>query len=761
MHSWLRTSVPLFQGVNRHGGASVVSPDPSVMTHRPFASDAVTLENCESEPIHIPGAIQPLGALLAFGSGRTVCYASENAQEVLGVDLALGERLDDDALPRGLHDALMPWLDGAEPEFEPFVAILRGQAFDVVGHRNDDEITIVEFERCAVQPGSITASLTRAYRTIEKLRRQKSVESVLSIAVHEIRNITGFDRVMAYRFRPDDSGEIVRESRREDLDDWEGRRYPATDIPAQARRLYIRNTLRLIADADYVPVPVRGAVPGKPLDMSSCVLRSVSPIHIEYLQNMGVRASMSISIVIDGRLWGMIACHHFSPCQVAFGVRMACEVMAQVLSSMAAGFESKARATRALSTAALVNRIALRATESEDLLKAVGTDAPSPAELLSCDAMICVWGGGVAVCSGIAPRGDILRILQALDESGHRVVVCNNVGAQYPGLRSELVPYCGFLACKFDSMNNGWLIWLRKEQIDTVVWGGKPEKQYRVGPRGPRLTPRGSFEAWRDDVRDTTPPWLVEDIEAAQTLRDELAQIAESRTAELDRARTALLAMLGHDLRDPLHSISMAATLLTRTGTQSAQMGERIRTSSSRMQRLISQVLDLSRLQGGLGLGMQPQDCDLSSILAEMVDESRMAQPNLVLRAEIEPNLRLQADPDRMAQVFGNLLSNARKHGKPGCAIEVEAWREADSVQVRVSNDSEPIPADLMEHLFSPFKPGSIGRSRNRSGLGLGLYIADQVIKGHSGGIVVQCTEGKVHFLVSLPIATGTAAAPQ
>ncbi|HRL30860.1 MAG TPA: GAF domain-containing protein, partial [Ottowia sp.] len=149
---------------------------------------------------------------------------------------------------------------------------------------------------------------------------------LLQDAVHMVRELTGFDRVMAYRFRADDSGDIVAEERDAALDPYLGWRFPASDIPAQARRLYIENTMRLIADVGSTPVAVRAA-PGvdQPLDMSHGVLRSVSPIHIEYLQNIGVGASMSLSIVLEGRLWGMLACHHRTPRQVPYVTRAACD----------------------------------------------------------------------------------------------------------------------------------------------------------------------------------------------------------------------------------------------------------------------------------------------------------------------------------------------------------------------------------------------------------------------------------------------------
>ncbi|KAG1441860.1 hypothetical protein G6F57_018591 [Rhizopus arrhizus] len=257
-------------------------------------------------------------------------------------------------------------------------------------------------------------------------------------------------------------------------------------------------------------------------------------------------------------------------------------------------------------------------------------------------------------------------------------------------------------------MNNGWLIWLRKEQIETLVWGGKPEKQYTVGNLGPRLTPRGSFDAWREVVRNTCTTWLPAEREAAANLRDELSHIATSRAADVDRARTALLAMLGHDLRDPLQSISMAATLLSKTDS-GARMGERIRYSSGRMQRLISQVLDLSRLQGGMGLGIEKRLCNLSDLVNGLIDEKRQAYPGLRIEPEVAPGLELMADTDRIAQVVTNLMSNARQHGAPRQPIHVLARQVGDNIELRVVNHGAPIAEEVLAHLFSPFKPESIG----------------------------------------------------
>ncbi|WP_043517245.1 ATP-binding protein [Achromobacter arsenitoxydans] len=711
-----------------------------------------TLANCDSEPIHIPGAIQPLGVLLAFDGDGTLRYASENAAQTLDACLTLDQPCPPGSLPAELAQCLSAWLGNPDPIFDPVTLALGSDAYDVVGHRNTDGLTIVELELRA--EGAGIAAPEAIYRSIERVRRQRDIQGLLDSMVREVQRATGFDRVMAYRFHPDDSGEIVAEQRRGDLDDWVGRRYPAGDIPAQARRLYTVNTLRQIADAAYQPVRVLGAPSPepRPLDMSFCVLRSVSPIHLEYMANMGVRASMSLSLVIGGRLWGMIACHHHTPRPIPYPVRLACEALAQVVSAALTNLESSERAEQARQSAALVSQLAERASAFENVHQALSGGDPTPASLIPSDAALCLWGNSVTVFGGIAPRGELAGILCALDQSGQRLVHTTDIAHDYPGLQTDLVPYAGLLACKFDPMNNGWLIWLRKEQIETVVWGGKPEKQYAVGSLGPRLTPRGSFEAWREVVRGICSPWLPAELDAADNLRDELSHIATSRTADVDRARTALLAMLGHDLRDPLQSISMAATLLSRTDS-GARMGERIRYSSGRMQRLISQVLDLSRLQGGLGLGIEKRLCDLSALLASLIEEKRQAYPGLRIEPEVPAGLTLMADTDRIAQVVTNLMSNARQHGAPRQPILVKAEQAGDVIELTVTNHGEPIAPDLLAHLFSPFKPESVGHSRNRSGLGLGLYIAEQVVRDHGGRISVECRDGLVIFTVTLPRA--------
>ena len=246
---------------------------------------APTLDNCDREPIHIPGAIQSHGALLALDTAGTVRAASQNLKALLGFDAVAGQPVPaallqaDARLAESLTEGLAA-LAGTGDLPMPCELTLHGRTFDVVQHLSTPWL-VVEFEERQHSSDELAGFAFQAHRVMEKLRRPRgSINDLLQLATQELHALTGFDRVMAYRFRPDSSGDVVAESRVPSLDAYVGRRYPASDIPAQARKLYVANTLRLIADIGSAPVPLVQDFT-EPLDLSASLLRSVSPIHIE------------------------------------------------------------------------------------------------------------------------------------------------------------------------------------------------------------------------------------------------------------------------------------------------------------------------------------------------------------------------------------------------------------------------------------------------------------------------------------------------
>ncbi len=723
--------------------------------HPSLPPDELNLENCDREPIHIPGSIQPHGALLAFDRLGRLSHASANVPSLLGLPLEFGRTLrpdafgEDRALEQQFRDTLA---DAGSDELvtNSLETTLDGTTFDVVLHAQHGRV-ICEFERRAADAGEVSTFAHLAYRAMDSLKRQRSIDRLLDAAVIAVRQMTGFDRVMAYRFGHDDSGDVVAEACSDTLEPYLGRRYPASDIPAQARRLYILNTLRLIADVGYEPVPLMAdATQREPLDLSHSVLRSVSPIHIEYLKNMGVGASMSVSIVIGGRLWGMLACHHMAPRQVPYPIRMAVDVMAQVIASTVQSLAAKEREGAIARAAWLRTEIVRALAVGGEVGEVVTRESPALRENLGCHALLITLDGVPRAADHV--HAGWAKALAAWLAKRDEALVHVHDGALLPAPlpgQPEDERYCGVLALRFDAPRQGWIVGLRREVVQTIRWGGKPEKVIAHGPLGPRLTPRGSFAEWRETVRGQAEPWVDVQLEIASQLIDSVSRAYTDRVLEIDQLRSQLWAVLGHDLRNPLQSLSMATNALERGG-EPERLNSVIRSSTHRMKQLLGDVLDVSRLHHGFDLTMQWGRIDLVSVIAQLVEESRVAWPAIEMEVSLPESLVADADERRYAQVVANLLSNARHHGQG--RITVAAREEDGFAVISITNDAPPIPDDILAALFDPFKRQSAANERNRTGMGLGLYIAHQVVRGHQGTLVHVGGDGTVTFEARIPL---------
>jgi len=732
------------------------TPEPMAIPQR------VDLLNCADEPIHLPGSIQPHGALFFLDSDGAVEGWSAHADTRLGLTLALGRNYEQLGLPASVaelvHETFDTMHDGGAA---PLVAavVIGASEYDCVVHAHKGRV-IVEFEAREESTDAVALFAIKAHGSIERLRRQKSIDGLLRTAVRQVREFTGFDRVMAYRFRGDDSGNVVAEARQDELVPYLGQRYPAGDIPPQARRLYVLNTLRMIADMTYDAVPLLGAPGAAALDMSYSVLRSVSPIHVEYLQNMGVAASMSVSIVINGRLWGLLACHHMSPKRVPYSIRMAADVLAQVIGSTVQSIEANDQAALVERNAKVRTSLVESLLLEEDPLEALVKHGEELMASSQSQAMVVCQFDRV-VCLGVDQEAGE-RIVASLPADAHDLLLRKGVPDWPEQDREALGKWVGLLGLPFDPPSSGWCLLLRTEQVENVAWGGRPEKSEQVGPMGARLTPRGSFDAWHETVRGCAHPWEDVILIHARLTLGELMRVSNARRAQTETTRAQLLAMLGHDLRDPLHSINMAGMVLEKTGgaNNKGSLGRRIQSSSNRMQRMISQVLDMSRIDRGLSLGVALDAVDLAPLVEDMVEEARLAYPTIVYDLHTIGPAFVQADDARLGQVLSNLLSNARHHGEPNQPIKIRLTVHDGMAEVCVSNAGAPIPPEAEATLFNPYKRSSLNNPRNRTGMGLGLYIAQQIVREHQGEIVYHHENGRVIFTVKLPLAPRQAAQP-
>lgn len=715
----------------------------------------VNLDNCAKEPIHIPGLVQPHGAMLVFDQAGILVAKSENASSMLDCEISLGQKTDCESWTPELREAVSKSFSNPGVNVEPVETMIGVKHFEFYSHQSDDKI-IVEIEPRTMDITTLMTFAANSQIAIARLQAATSIQELVETAVLEIRRLTGFDRVMAYQFRHDYSGDIIAEERRDDLEPFLGLRYPASDIPAQARRLYTINTLRFIVDVDAQPVPLdppSGPDSGKPLDMSHSLLRSVSPIHIEYLKNMGVRASMSISVVRQGRLTKLFACHHYSSAKlVPQAIRQTCKLIGQVVSLLADQHRERERVIAIDMARSQIESILTVARYSEDVFGIVSKNNEVSELIPSCGVAIS-YGGQIISKGATLTKPNLETLFASLgDPATHDIVKSNQLKKDYPNLDIQS-DVAGFLAISFHPEENGWLMWFRPEERETIRWAGNPDKVYDVGPNGPRLTPRGSFEEYQVQAKDQSAPWQDIELDVAERLRNGLQMACLGRSSELDRARRLLMASITHDLRNPLSAISLSAELLSNQIGDQDDLASLISQSTVRMARLIDQLMDYSRLQSESKIGIVRRPTPLKKIVDELILETEAAYPGIEIVKDID-SIQGQAyvDPSRFQQIISNLLSNARHHGDLNAPIGLHvSGGNSEPIRIRVSNKGKEIPEEVRGSLFTPFKHIR-NKARNRSGLGLGLYIVYNIVMEHEGEIELLPYDGQhVTFHVQIP----------
>lgn len=735
----------------------------------------VTLADCDREPIHIPGAVQPHGVLLASRQDQplTLVHVSANVKELFGHE---PEQL--------LGSSLLELFEASEHTFLRSICArpsLRecnprrletraGRSLLAVLHRSA-QLLVIELEPDgAEQQAGFDPRLRGA---VMQLQAARDVAALSRIAANEVRELTGFDRVMVYRFDADWNGHVVAEARRQDLEPFLGLHYPASDIPVQARRLYTQNWIRVIADVSYKPAPLVPELDPQnqqPLDLSHAHLRSVSPIHIEYLRNMGVSASMSVSLVDDGQLIGLIACHHYSgPLLPQFSVRETAEYLGQALSWNISVLERADAAERSRRSrdceAALVTGLA----GAEDLLSALAV--PALADLAGASGAAVVLNEGVR-CVGATPDAESITELVAwLRTNTQDVYATDHLSAAFPAAKAWEDQAAGLIAAPISAELGEYLLWFLPSTERTVNWAGDPRKQL-TQPEGaaPRLSPRGSFALWRELVQGRSLPWEKWQIDAASNVRRLMLSGVRRRAADLrmlnerlvdaDRAKDVFIATISHELRTPLNAISGWSKLLTSGGVTQDRWPnamEVIARNSDTLARLVEDLLDVSRIVGGK-LELEIQSVDLLALVSEVADSMQLSAQakNIKLTRAIEcDSAVVLGDATRIRQVVTNLLGNAIKFTPKAGAIAIELVRANSDVQISVSDNGPGIDPGELPHVFVAFWQADASVRRRTTGLGLGLAIAKKLVELH-GGRIEASSQGLgqgARFDVTLPVA--------
>ena len=711
------------------------------------------LQRCAEEPIRIPGAIQPHGLFFALDTaGLRVEQVSDNLEALTGHKTAevLGQSFLD-LIEKGNRETVQKLVDEAAHSFvNPFEVRLMSddpsvvRRFEAIAHRIGDQVTVIELE--PVAPNDARGDRLDDYlQVIERALHQGGdeldVAAVSDHIVREVKKFTGFDRVMVYKFHPDDHGEVVAEALEEGMEPYLHLHYPAADIPPQARKLYEENRVRLLRDRDAGTakiLPANHPRTDAPLDLSGSVLRAMSPIHLEYLGNMGVQATLTISLLNEGKLWGLIACHHRTPRFVPYGIRATMSLFGIVMSARLIDVERK-------QLYLAEHRARTKLTEAFDSLDFLRNDRNAMKPLIEAlDRPFLADGAAFIVGqeiyrSGEAPEESAILLVRGFLEtkSLENHFATDRAYEIISGLSAHHPRAAGFVGVPLGSER--WIILFRNEEVVKRSWGGDPNHE-KIGPDG-RLSPRGSFSAFIETVRGQSRAWPVWTPVLVDQLLGGISGHLADRERHLDRRNENLRNFAGvvaHEVR----ALLQAPTLTLR------MMGEKTQTDPQ-LAALASHGIDAlhglteftSELLKFADMGAEQEesvDVDLAEIVEEVCTDFADFDGMVIEVGELPV---VQGRPRLLHHVFLNLLRNASTHARrpDGRVLTLTVGRTKGGNEdgiIYLQDDGRGIPEEELDSLFDAHFRGS--GSNGSRGHGLGLAFVNQVIVQMGGRIWVE-----------------------
>ncbi|RZJ65745.1 MAG: GAF domain-containing protein [Flavobacterium sp.] len=731
--------------------------------------ELVNLTNCEHEPIHIPGSIQPHGFLLGIKIGSGILdFCSANTIEYI--------KLEHEALLGNHFSAVVGKEQFAEFEkytstmlsSSPLKLNIQGEIFNCTIHKSGD-VFILEGEPIVDEEKQQASIYDQTSQFLSYMHETHTLKDLCQLVAEGTRDITGYDRVMVYRFDKDYNGEVFAESCTDEIEPFLGLHYPHTDIPKQARELYLQNLLRLIVDIGYTPVPIYTVddAPGKNLDLGHSVLRSTSPIHIQYLQNMGVGATLTISLIHQKKLWGLIACHHYSAKNLTPEIRLAAQLQGNFLTSQIDVRQSNEEYEVARKTNA-----ALEKMNSLHLLPKMESLAEviDQAELLElCNASgVSIQFGDRVFTKGFVPEDHVIKELSSwlfsytsgrnfstdrlVDFLPHSPAICQGVsGLLYHSLGT-------------DFKNN--IIWYRAETETQVNWAGDPSKAIIKDEKG--LYPRNSFKLWKEFVKNQSLPWISPELISAANYahslqrqmnlmllteegrrNGELNEILKETNRELENINW----ISTHDLQEPLRKIQLIASRLLSKEDETMSAGVvdslmRMNNSAKRMQTLLIDILKYTKIQHTKA---PFETVDLEKLIDDVAND--LGETDKSSNVEIGDLPQVYGIPFLLKQLFSNLLSNSFKYRNEESPVEISVAYEGLQASPQ---SSEP---DKLFHVVS-FADNGIGfepkfsesifniftrlhASSEYKGAGVGLALCRKVMQTHKGYISATGTPGK------------------
>ncbi len=722
--------------------------------------------NYDRQQIQLPGAIQPHGFLIVLNDPNLdICQVSQNTKQWLDyepedlVNQPLSILLNIDQI-----ETIKYCLNQDFNHINPLDLTIKSQLFQGVVHGNQGFI-FLELEPVE---NSLKTNFFQFYQItsgiIKKIQQADNLTELSTIIVKEIQQLTQFDRVMIYRFDENKSGHVIAEEKREDLESFLDLHYPSTDIPTTARHLYGLNFIRLIPDMNYTPVELPNhPETNEPFDLSFAFLRSVSPCHVEYLQNMGVTGSMSISIINNNQLWGLIACHHYSPKYVPYDIRTICEFLGQIMSIELPAKQESEYLNHKITLKNIQTNLINFLSQSNNLIDSLVNNRQNIKNLVNAEGVVICADNDLFSAGKTPTEGEIYPLIDWLEaQSKEDVYYTNKLPKIYPKAKIFKDLASGVLLLSLTRVTRHYIIWFRPEVIQTVNWAGNPNEPLKIESDGITLSPRQSFALWKETVRHQSLPWQKYEVQEAIELKNAVVGIILQKADELaslnlelqhiNRELDAFTYIASHDLKEPLRGIHNYSTFLLEDyknildddGKDKLNTLVRL---TKRMEELIEALLRYSRI-GRAELTIQP--VNLNTLVENIISMLRVSVQNKSWKIiMLKPLPEIQGDPILIEEILTNLITNGLKYNdKPEKIIEIgyleekHPETEENTYTFYVKDNGIGIREKHLDVIFRIFKRLH-GQNQYGGGTGAGLTIVKRIIERHGGRIWVESIYGE------------------
>ncbi len=724
------------------------------------------LNNCEKEQIHIIGHIQPHGYLLGINPNNLeVLYVSENMLHKLGLPANKSQTLQSfvsdeivEIINSGIKDGDFSGLSGNR-------VLLFKEEYQLILNKTGEVLTL-EFEPLekALPESEFHSMIGRA---MAKIQNSPNFQDLLKQTAAEIKAITGYDRVMIYQFKKNWDGKVVAEAKREDLESMLDLHFPASDIPVQARELFKINQIRIIADVDAKDEKlIAFHENNNPLDLTHSTLRSSSPIHLEYLRNMGVKASMTISIIYKGQLWGMVTCHHYTKKFVNYSFRNTCKFIGSLFSS-AIEFKYDRKEKELLdkyykNESNLVENV----IKGWDILKGL-TEFDTKFIDINDSHGAAIYFEGKFFALGAAPTEEQTHAIadRVREISNDSLFISEHLPKIHPDAKSYSDKASGLMMIGLSRKMNDYIMWFKPEQTQTIHWGGNPDKSVNWDAVNQKLNPRKSFEKFALLSQYTSLEWSDGEIAAAIKLREDINNILINKTNEVralnEELRNAYEYLdtfsytVSHDLKTPLSSIKGYAEILVKyhkdkIDDDMAKFLNQIIINTDKMKGLIQDVLNYSKIGR---IEKAPALVDPEPIINDLIENIKIGNQNKSIEFIVDYLPKLQGDKTMIYQIFNNLMSNAVKYSRENVpvVVKINGVELNGEVTYHINDNGRGFDMKNADRIFELFK--RLDDVKSIEGTGLGLAIVKRIITLHKGKIWVESSIGiGTTFSFTLPV---------